>query len=113
MADIVIGAQSEDEALQQIRRVQVALERVGLYPNTAKTRVLPRDLFVGAYLKDENDYLGEVDGRLDKGLAVDVTTFHQRLRRHLPALVPRRGAPVRSALRTPRRPGPRHLACSA
>jgi hypothetical protein len=32
MDDIVIGANSTEEALQQVARVQSALERVGLYP---------------------------------------------------------------------------------
>jgi hypothetical protein len=91
MDDILIGASTREEALQQVRRVQEALEPLGLYPNTAKTRIISSASFVEDYLKDENDYLGDVDEALKSNSAVDVDVFHQRLRRHLRA-TPRRKA---------------------
>jgi hypothetical protein len=99
MDDIVIGANSQQEALGQIRRIQLALERVGLYPNTAKTRVLPRDVFTAAYLKNENDYLGEVEERLKQQQPVSRSEFRARLRSHL-SLTPQ---PARSWTRVLRR----------
>jgi hypothetical protein len=99
MDDIVIGANSNEEALGQVQRVQLALERVGLYPNTAKTRILPQTEFVSAYLKDENDFLGEVEERLRKRTTIDRSEFRERLRHHLRV----RPRPARSWVRVLRR----------
>jgi hypothetical protein len=81
--DIVIGADSWQEALQQVRRAQTALERLGLYPNTAKTRIIPRGDFTRDYMKAENDYLGEVDQQQRDGLPVDTARFKRKLVAHV------------------------------
>jgi hypothetical protein len=83
MDDIVIGADTESEALLLVQRVQFALERVGLYPNPAKTRIVPRNTFTTEYMKDENDYIGEISESLDKGLAFDMTELRGRVRAHM------------------------------
>ncbi len=83
MDDILIGANTRVEALQQVRRVQESLEPLGLYPNTAKTRIIASPTFVSEYLKDENDYIGTVDDTLAAGKVVDIDEFRRRLKRHL------------------------------
>jgi hypothetical protein len=83
MDDIVIGARTRSEALQQVRRTQEALERLGLYPNTAKTRILDTREFEREYMKDENDYVGEVEAGIKSGSAIDIGRFHKNLHRHL------------------------------
>jgi hypothetical protein len=80
--DIVIGANSRKEALTQIRRAQLALEGLGLYPNGAKTRILRAADFAVDYMKFENDVLGEIAEDFKAG--VDVTRrFGSALARHL------------------------------
>jgi hypothetical protein len=83
MDDIVVGAKTYEQALQHVRRVQMSLERVGLYPNTAKTRIVRRDDFTWEYMKDENDYLGELDNRLVEEKGVDLEEFRNRLKAFL------------------------------
>jgi hypothetical protein len=80
MDDIVIGAATPEEALRKVARAQTSLERLGLYPNTAKTRIIPARRFVADYMKDENDYLGEVEERLESGAAEDMAKFRSRVR---------------------------------
>jgi hypothetical protein len=84
MDDIVVGAQTYEEALQQVRRVQTSLERVGLYPNTAKTRIVRRQDFAKDYMKLENDFLGEVEESIRDG-SPNRPVFRTRLRKHLGA----------------------------
>ncbi len=83
MDDIVIGAATPDEALRRVARAQGALERLGLYPNTAKTRIIPVDRFTEDYMEDENDYLGEVEERLESGATEDMVNFCRRVKRHV------------------------------
>ena len=89
MDDIVIGANSKEEALQKVQRVQDALEQLGLYPNTAKTRIIKAEEFSNDYMKDENDYLGEVDERFKSKQPEDIAVFRSRLRHHLRIREPR------------------------
>lgn len=83
MDDIVIGANSHAEGQKYVARAQSALEKIGLYPNTSKTRIVPRDQFTGEYMKAENDYLGDVDTAVLGGNPVDLVEFRQRLNRHI------------------------------
>lgn len=80
--DIVIGAKSRDEALQFVRRAQEALEHLGLYPNSAKTRILRSSEFGDDYMKAANDYLGELATEITAG-AADIRKFRKSLRAHL------------------------------
>jgi hypothetical protein len=89
MDDIVIGADSPQEALQIIFRVQQGLEGLGLYPNTAKTRIIPASYFAIDYMKETNDYLGEVSERYKNAKHEDVHTFRLALRRHMRLRSPR------------------------
>lgn len=82
--DIVIGAKSHDEALQLVRRAQEALERLALYPNSSKTRIVRSRAFTDDYLKEENDYLGEVAEEIKSG-GLDVVRFRRRLAAHVRA----------------------------
>ena len=61
MDDVVIGADSEKEALQFVHRIQRSMERIGLYPNTAKTRITTAAQFRQELMKPENDELGELE----------------------------------------------------
>lgn len=83
MDDIVLGAESREEGYRLISRVQSALERVGLYPNASKTRVILREEFQTEMMKEANDYLGDVDQRLRSGESVNLAEFRARLRDHL------------------------------
>ncbi len=83
MDDIVIGAATRDEALRKVARAQTSLERLGLYPNTAKTRIIRADRFTEDYMKDENDYLGEVEERLESGAAENMAKFRGRVKQHV------------------------------
>jgi hypothetical protein len=81
--DLVIGADTWDEALQIVRRIQMSLEAIGLYPNAAKTRIIRSAAFRLDYMKDENDYLGQVDEAFRIREAVDRSEFGAALRHHL------------------------------
>jgi reverse transcriptase-like protein len=81
--DIAIGAHDLQEAFRQIGRVQRTLEPLGLYPNTAKTRILQRHELERVYFKAENDYLGTVDSRLEAGQSVNASRVESRMRSHL------------------------------
>jgi hypothetical protein len=81
--DIVVGASSWQEAIQQVRRAQDSLEQLGLYPNAVKTRILLASAFAADYMKDENDYLGVIQEALDGGKAVNRVWFRRRLREHV------------------------------
>ena len=81
--DIVIGTDSKEEALRIVNRAQTSLEKLGLYPNTAKTRIIEADAFTADYMKGENDYLGEVEERYKAGIAEDMAEFRRRLTEHL------------------------------
>jgi hypothetical protein len=83
MDDVVIGAESESEAHKKIARVQRCLEKLGLYPNTAKTRVVEGHELQRELLKDINDYLGEVDAAIKAGTRIDTDDVITRLRAHL------------------------------
>jgi hypothetical protein len=83
MDDIVIGVGSRNEALQIIRRIQFSLARLGLYPNSAKTRVYSKGEFAIDYMKAENDHIGEIDRRFEGAQTYDRTLFRARLRKHL------------------------------
>ena len=86
--DIVIGADSRTEALTQIRRAQVALEGLGLYPNGAKTRILRAADFAIDYMKFENDVLGEISDDFRAGIDVS-RHFGNALGRHLKLKAPK------------------------
>ena len=89
MDDIVVGAETKEAALGIVARLQGSLERLGLYPNTAKTRIVRASDFLLDYMKDENDFLGEVDDRWRAKTPEDMTAFKTRLRRHLGRKAPR------------------------
>lgn len=59
--DIIVGADSWAEAHTVVKRIQLELEKLGLYPNAAKTRIYRRADFVWAYMKVENDFLGLIE----------------------------------------------------
>ncbi|MHB8539263.1 MAG: RNA-directed DNA polymerase [Candidatus Dormibacteria bacterium] len=61
MDDIVIGANSKEEATRFVARIQRAMERIGLYPNTAKTRIVRASIFRKELMKSENDRIGELE----------------------------------------------------
>ncbi len=81
--DIVIGASNRSEALTQVQRAQVALEGIGLFPNSAKTRIIPAREFVADYMKAANDDLGEIQDDFVNGVNVSVR-FRRALDDHLP-----------------------------
>ena len=80
--DIVAGADTWDEALKMVRRLQATLESLGLYPNSAKTRVIRRAAFRLDYMKAENDDLGVIEEQIKAGTA-DRLAFRAALVAHL------------------------------
>ena len=83
MDDIVIGATSREAGHKLVNRTQKSLERLGLYPNTAKTRVIRRRDFIDDMMKDENDYIGDVENTFKDGRSVSLTEIQSRLNLHL------------------------------
>ena len=81
--DIIVGAKTWPEALQIVSRVQLGLEKLGLYPNASKTRIYRRSEFVTEYMKEENDYLGELESTLGIPSAQPVREFRRRLINHI------------------------------
>ena len=81
--DIVIGAMTRTEALGQIRRVQLALEALDLYPNAAKTRIIDALDFTIDYMKSDQRPPRRA-GRRIQGGDTDVTSrFQSALNSHL------------------------------
>ena len=60
MDDVVIGANSKEEAIRFVARIQRAMEQIGLYPNTAKTRIVSARAFRLELMKPANDLIGEI-----------------------------------------------------
>lgn len=89
MDDVIVGTHSFEDALQVVRRFQVAVEKLGLYPNASKTRIYRSIDFRRDYYKDANDYLGDISQRQAAGEPVPVGRFRARLRQHLSAPRPR------------------------
>lgn len=83
MDDIVLGAHTREEGYSFVARAQRSLERIGLYPNASKTRLIHRNDFTREMMKDENDYLGDLDQARNAGRPVDTVMFRQRLRAHI------------------------------
>lgn len=81
--DIVVGVDSEDQGLGVIARVQAALEGLGLYPNPSKTEIILTADIGRRWFRDTNDYLGEVESRLDANEEEDLGEFEERFLEHL------------------------------
>jgi len=65
MDDFTIGAQSIADGERKVARLQAALEPLGLYPNTAKTRIIATAAYLRDLMVDENDQLDEVEAVLE------------------------------------------------
>ncbi|MGE3797388.1 MAG: hypothetical protein AB7G88_06060 [Thermomicrobiales bacterium] len=83
MDDIVIGAESFEEAVYFIGRVQHAMGKIGLHPNSSKSRIYESKEFEREYMKNDNDYLGLVHDETEAGQPVDLIQFKANLKRHL------------------------------
>ncbi len=89
--DVVIGADTWAEALQCVRRAQIALEQLGLYPNGSKTRIFPRREFEHQMYKDENDLIGVIDEEVrSTGAPKDPAAWSAFVRSHVHERNPRR-----------------------
>ncbi len=64
MDDFVIGAESVEMGHRLIARLQRALEPLGLYPNTAKTRVVTTETYLRNAMAEENGWLEDVEQQL-------------------------------------------------
>lgn len=65
--DVAFGAVSEADAKRKLGRFQDAVDRVGLYPNSAKTRWFTRAEYDREYHRVENDQLGEIEHLIGQG----------------------------------------------
>lgn len=83
MDDIAIGASNYEQGVALVARAQLALEKLGLYANAAKTRVTPVIDFIEDHMKEDNDYLGLIDDALDKQSEIDISEFESKLVSHL------------------------------
>lgn len=61
MDDFVIGVDTVDAGHRIIARLQRGLEPLGLYPNTAKTRVVSTERYLHEAMSDENAWLEHAD----------------------------------------------------
>lgn len=82
--DVAFGAVSESDAKRKLGRFQDALDRIGLYPNTAKTRWFTREEYESEYRRSENDQLGVIDEQLADG---DFKSAQSTLRKFVPTLL--------------------------
>lgn len=64
MDDFAVGAGDTDVGEQLIARLQRRLERLGLHPNRAKTRVVPVPQYLAESMADENAFLDRIDAEL-------------------------------------------------
>jgi len=64
MDDFVIGAESIEMGHRLIARLQRALEPLGLYPNTAKTRVVTTETYLLDAMAEDNGWLEDVEQQL-------------------------------------------------
>lgn len=78
--DIVIGASTYRQGLRLVKKVQLAMEALGLYPNTAKTVIIRSSELEAEWLRSENDFVGNVEWALKKAYSVDLQQFRTRLR---------------------------------
>lgn len=82
--DFVVGADTREEALTIVSRLQKGLESVDLFPNSSKTRIVQRMEFAREYMKDENDYIGEIENQIKKnGVANDTLELRERIKAHV------------------------------
>lgn len=81
--DVVIGAATYRQGLRLVKKVQLELEALGLYPNTAKTVIIRSSELESEWLRGENDYVGDIERSLKKDEAIDVTYFQTRLNQFL------------------------------
>ena len=86
--DIIVGADTWPEALMVVKRIQLELEKLGLYPNAAKTRIYRRGDFVRDYMKVENDFLGLVEDE-NPLTSARRQEFQRRLHTHIQMPEPR------------------------
>lgn len=81
--DLVMGADTWADSLQIVRRVQLALENIDLFPNGSKTRIVRRSDFSAEHMKDENDYIGTVDEQFSRhGVFADPSQVRSRIQDH-------------------------------
>ena len=66
MDDVVIGADGVEDGQRKIAKLQHALEPLGLYPNTAKTRIVKASDYLVEILAEENAYLDAVDDVIEE-----------------------------------------------
>lgn len=79
MDDLVLAAPTKVEAQKLVARLQNALEAVGLYPNAAKTKVVPVEDFQRALYPAENQYLGYIHTRTQEGKRIRRDAFERCL----------------------------------
>ncbi len=66
MDDILIGVSSIDEGERCINRLQLSLEALGLYPNAAKTMIVPIDEHLREAMLDVNADIERLNQDIDK-----------------------------------------------
>jgi len=77
--DFRIAVTSEIEGRKCIQKLQLSLEKRGLFLNTAKSKILSREQAKSELFLDENAYLEEVHEKIKKGEIVDISEFKSKL----------------------------------
>jgi hypothetical protein len=83
MDDIVVGAKSAHEGSQLVSRVQKSFEAIGLYANASKTRIVERSAFLAEMMKEENDFIGEIEDKIKEKKPIDPGVIESRRRAFL------------------------------
>lgn len=65
MDDMLVGVQSVNEGERVIRTIQLALEEIGLHPNTAKTNITASADYIEGLCPEENGFLDKAQKLID------------------------------------------------
>lgn len=79
MDDFRIAVTSEIEGRKCLQKLQLLLEKRGLFLNTAKSKILSREQAKSELFLDENAYLEEVHEKTKKGEIIDISEFESKL----------------------------------
>jgi len=77
--DFRIAVPSETDGRRYLQKLQLALEKRGLFLNTAKSKITVRDKARHELFLEENAYLDEVHRKTEVGEEIDVSEFEDRL----------------------------------
>lgn len=78
MDDMIFEVTDKEEGRSILRRLQHKLESLGLFLNTAKTKIIRKDKARQIMCKGLDEYLDIIDNKTRKGKEVDINEFEQK-----------------------------------